>query len=370
MFEDVYKNKRVFLTGHTGFKGAWLAEWLLMLGADVTGYSIRVNEVPDHFTALGLERRMSHIIGDVRDQSALRNAMREAEPDFVFSLAAQSLVRLSYREPVDTMTTNILGTIHVLDGLRHLNRKVACVIVTSDKCYENREILHGYNEDDAMGGHDPYSASKGAAEIVAHSFRRSFFSGADSLARMATARAGNVIGGGDWSEDRIVPDCVRSLVKGDVISVRNPQATRPWQHVLDPLSGYLWLGALLTGAIKLPRVPNALAASGAFNFGPWPEANRSVQDLVIEMLRHWPGQWHVASDAKSVHEAGLLSLAIDKAFHVLQWSPVWSFARSVEATVSWYRSILRGQPAVDQTRADITAYMNDARKAQIRWATL
>ena len=242
-------------------------------------------------------------------------------------------------------------------------------MVTSDKCYENREVLHGYHEGDTMGGHDPYSASKGAAEIVAHSYRRSFFSSPESLITMATARAGNVIGGGDWAEDRIVPDCVRSLLKGDAIAVRNPVATRPWQHVLEPLSGYLWLGALLTGEITLPRVPNAQAVANAFNFGPWLEANRSVKDLVTEILKHWPGEWRDASEAKAVHEAGLLSLAIDKAFHMLQWQPVWDFARNITATADWYRRVAaENLSALDQTRSDITAYMADAKASQVRWA--
>ena len=369
MFANIYRNKRVFITGHTGFKGSWLTEWLLMLGAEVTGFSIRVNDAPDHFTALGLEQRMKHVIGDVRDAQALEQAMLAARPDFVFHLAAQSLVRLSYRQPVNTMSTNIMGTIHLLDALRRLDRQTACVIVTSDKCYENREVLHGYHEDDALGGHDPYSASKGAAEIVAHAYRRSFFSASDSMVGLATARAGNVIGGGDWSEDRLVPDCVRCLMNDEVISVRNPLVTRPWQHVLEPLSGYLWLGTLLTGKIKLPRVPTAQAVSGAFNFGPWPEANRSVQELVTEILKHWPGQWSDASEANAVHEAGLLSLAIDKAFHVMQWAPVWDFAGSVETTAAWYYNVAKNQRnALEQTHADINAYMSDAERAGVAWS--
>lgn len=368
MFADLYKGRRVFVTGHTGFKGSWLSEWLLMLGAEVTGFSIRVNDQPDHFHALGLADRMNHIIGDARDLDALEKAVQNAQPDYVFHLAAQPLVRLSYREPVDTMTTNITGTVHVLDTLRRLNHPVACVIVTSDKCYENREVLHGYREDDPMGGRDPYSASKGAAEIVAHSYRRSFFSGPDSKISMATARAGNVIGGGDWSEDRIVPDCVRSLMRGLLISVRNPAATRPWQHVLEPLSGYLWLGAALSGQLTLPRMLRHSAASDAFNFGPWPEANRPVKDLVTEMLKHWPGQWRDASDAGAVHEAGLLSLAIDKAFHMLQWHPVWSFERNIAATAGWYRHVAEGGAALERTRADISAYMADAAQANVAWA--
>ena len=369
MFANAYKGKRVFVTGHTGFKGSWLTEWLLMLDAEVTGYSIRVNEGADHFTALGHSDRINHVLGDVRDLPKLEQAMRESRPDFVFHLAAQPLVRLSYREPVETMTTNITGTLHVLDVLRRFTHPCSCLIVTSDKCYENREVLHGYREEDAMGGHDPYSASKGAAEIVAHSLRRSFFSGKDSLVRVATARAGNVIGGGDWSEDRIVPDCVRALMRGEPISVRNPIATRPWQHVLEPLSGYLWINALLAGGIKLPRVADALAAADAFNLGPWPEANRNVEALVTEILKHWPGSWRDASEQHAVHEAGLLSLAIDKAFHVLQWQPVWNFEQTISSTATWYRRVaMENANVLDQTRGDITAYMGDAEKTGVRWA--
>lgn len=369
MFANLYQGKKVLLTGHTGFKGSWLAEWLLMLGAEVTGYSHRVYDPPDHFTALALDRRMRHVIGDVRDLAGLEKVIRETRPDFVFHLAAQPLVRLSYRQPVETMSTNVMGTVNLLDALRRVEHPVACVVVTSDKCYENREVLHGYHESDALGGHDPYSASKGAAEIVAHSYRRSYFMGASSPVRMATARAGNVIGGGDWAEDRIVPDCVHSLMRGEAISVRNPVATRPWQHVLEPLSGYLWLGALLTGSVKLPRVPDALAVSSAFNFGPWLEANRSVKDLVAEILKHWPGEWRDASQAGAVHEASLLNLTIDKAWHMLGWQPVWSFAENVRVTARWYhQATQQSASAADLSRADITAYMTAAREAGIPWA--
>ncbi|MBK8742593.1 MAG: CDP-glucose 4,6-dehydratase [Betaproteobacteria bacterium] len=368
MFANTYKGKRVFITGHTGFKGSWLSEWLLMLGAEVTGYSIRVNEGPDHFTDLGLEGRIRHVIGDVRDLPLLKKVVGEARPDFIFHLAAQPLVRLSYQEPVETMTTNITGTLHVLDVLRGLAHRCACIIVTSDKCYENREVLHGYRENDRLGGRDPYSASKGAAELLVHSYRSSFFDGPESKVTVATARAGNVIGGGDWAADRIVPDCARSLARGEAIAIRNPAATRPWQHVLEPLSGYLWLGALLTGEIGLPGGRERSAVSGPFNFGPWPEANRSVRELVTEFLKHWPGQWSEAGGANVVHESGLLSLAIDKAFHVLNWQPVWSFARNVKATAGWYRAVALGATVTERTRGDINAYMSDARDAGIAWA--
>jgi CDP-glucose 4,6-dehydratase len=370
MFANTYHNKKVLITGHTGFKGSWLSEWLLTLGAEVTGFSNRVFDQPDHFAALGLAKRLRHVIGDVRDLAALEKVIQQEKPDFVFHLAALPLVRLSYREPVETMSTNVMGTVNLLDVLRRVQHPVACVVVTSDKCYENREVLHGYHESDALGGHDPYSASKGAAEIVAHSYRRSYFMAADSVVRMATARAGNVIGGGDWAADRIVPDCVRSLMNGDSIAVRNPIATRPWQHVLEPLSGYLWLGALLTGAVKLPRVPDALAVSNAFNFGPLLDANRSVKDLVTEMLKHWSGDWRDASQLGAVHEAGLLNLTIDKAWHILEWKPVWNFAENVSATARWYYQASQvGRETIELTRCDITSYMEAAKVAGITWAT-
>jgi len=371
MFASLYHQKKILITGHTGFKGSWLSEWLLLLGAEVTGFSNRTSPPPDHFTALGLDQRMRHEIGDVRDLPALEKVLCETRPDFVFHLAAQPLVRLSYREPVETMNTNVMGTVNLLDALRRMRHPVACVVVTSDKCYENREVLHGYHESDALGGHDPYSASKGAAEIVAQSYRRSYFMAPDSLVRMATARAGNVIGGGDWAEDRIVPDCVRCLMRDEAIAVRNPAATRPWQHILEPLSGYLWLGALLTGAVKLPRVPDALAVSSAFNFGPWLEANRTVEDLVTEMLKHWPGTWRDASQPGAVHEAGLLNLSIDKVWHILSWQPVWSFADNVRATARWYQQATQaGAAAGDLTRGDIRAYVEAAKAARVPWACL
>jgi CDP-glucose 4,6-dehydratase len=369
VFANRYQGKRVFITGHTGFKGSWLAEWLLMLGAQVTGFSLDDRESPDHFTQLGLAQRMNHLVGDVRDADGLRRALHTTRPDIVFHLAAQSLVRRSYREPAQTMETNIMGTVNLLEALRDFGHPAACVIVTSDKCYENREVLTGYREDDPLGGRDPYSASKGAAEIVAHSYRRSFFSSTDSAVRMATARAGNVIGGGDWSEDRIVPDCIRNLMSGKPIGVRNPAATRPWQHVLEPLSAYLWLGALLSGTHERPGDSTASAVSTAFNFGPPVEANRSVADLVGELLKHWPGQWQSLAQDDGPYEAGRLGLACDKAFHLLDWRPVWSFEQNVEATAQWYRVVAADENAApEQTRGDISSYVADARRMGLRWA--
>ena len=243
MFNQAFKGKRVWLSGHTGFKGAWLAEWLLALGAQVRGYALPPDQSQPLFGGLALGPRLESELADIRDVAAVRRSITDFQPDFVFHLAAQPLVRLSYEIPAETMATNVMGTVHVLEALRELRKPCAAVMVTSDKCYENREWVYGYREEDPMGGHDPYSASKGTAELAINSYRRSFFQ--EHPTKIASARAGNVIGGGDWAVDRIVPDCMRALERNQVIGVRNPKATRPWQHVLEPLSGYLWLGACL-----------------------------------------------------------------------------------------------------------------------------
>lgn len=368
-FGDRYRGRRVFVTGHTGFKGSWLTEWLLALGAHVTGYSLPPPTSPALFDQLGLVSRLDHQLGDVRNLDGLTRALRAAKPDFVFHLAAQPLVRLSYTQPVDTFATNVMGTVNLLEAVRSLDHPCCVVVVTTDKCYENREWLHAYREEDPMGGWDPYSASKGAAEIATAAYRRSFFSAATSPVRVATARAGNVIGGGDWALDRIVPDCVRALRAGEGIPVRNRVATRPWQHVLEPLSGYLWLGAALEDAADLPGVnfERPMYAS-AFNFGPELASNRTVGELVNEVLRTWPGRWEDRSDPHAVHEAKLLNLAIDKAHHLLSWSPVWSFEQTVQYTVAWYRQVDGGADAQALTAAQIQSYAQDARTAGLAWA--
>jgi CDP-glucose 4,6-dehydratase len=368
VFSGAYEGASVFVTGHTGFKGSWLCEWLLAMGATVTGYSDKIADGPTMFAAIGLEPRINHVLGDVRDPEALIASIDAARPDYVFHLAAQPLVRLSYEEPAQTFATNVMGTINVLEALRILDRPTACVLVTSDKCYENREVLSGYREDDPMGGYDPYSASKGAAEIAIHAYRRSFFMSASSPVRIGSGRAGNVIGGGDWSSDRIVPDCVRSLLAGKPISVRNPLATRPWQHVLESLSGYLWLGALLGGRCQMPRVAAPIDASEGFNFGPWPNANRSVEELVNKILTHWPGDWDHNGGSGSYHEAALLGLAVDRAYHKLGWTPALTFPEAVERTTAWYRdTATKGIDARKQTIADLAFYVEAARQQQIAW---
>ena len=368
-FADIYRGKRILLTGHAGFKGSWLAEWLLSLGADVTGLSLEPATQPALFDLLRLQDRLTHLTGDIRDLAVVKSAVGTSRPDFIFHLAAQPLVRLSYDQPVETYATNIMGTAHVLEAARLAGRPCTVIVVTTDKCYENKEWVHAYREEDPMGGYDPYSSSKGAAELVVASYRRSFFNAPDSPVKVATARAGNVIGGGDWAADRIVPDCIRALTAGQPVPVRNKIATRPWQHVLEPLSGYLWLGAALSeNAPTRFRHPPAHYASG-FNFGPTLNSNRSVADLVQEILKHWPGAWVDKSDPLAVHEASLLNLATDKAFHLLEWRPVWSFEETIANTVAWYRDAASSTPeSASRTRDQIAAYVAAARSAGIVWA--
>ncbi len=362
-FGGAFAGKRVLVTGHTGFKGSWLCEWLLALGADVTGLALPPASTPALFDELGLASRMKDRRGDIRDLATVRAAVDAAQPDFVFHLAAQPLVRLSYAQPVETYATNIMGTVHLLEAVRLAGIRCAVVVVTTDKCYENTERAHAYREDEPMGGHDPYSSSKGATELVVSAYRRSYFSAANSPVKLASARAGNVIGGGDWALDRIVPDCIRSLQRGETIPVRNRHATRPWQHVLEPLSGYLWLAAQL-GAAKSPG--SELAS--AFNFGPTPDATRPVVSLVEEVLKHWPGKWEDRTDPKAVHEATLLSLAIDKAARVLGWKPVWDFTATITQTVEWYRAVSTdASVAAALTRRQIAAYETAARALNLTW---
>ncbi len=385
-FADFYAGKRVLVTGHTGFKGAWLSEWLLELGAYVTGLSLPPDTEPALFNQLGLATRLDHRLVDVRDPAGLRAVLRETRPDVLFHLAAQPLVRASYRLPAETYAINVMGTVHVLDALRDATHPCAAVIITTDKCYENREWLHSYREDDPLGGHDPYSSSKGCAEIAVSSFRRSFFHKPARAAlggipvAVASARAGNVIGGGDWAQDRIVPDCVRHLLRGEPIRVRNPHATRPWQHVLEPLSGYLWLAALLHTALStaLDAGPgdaddardDALhRLASAFNFGPAQTAACPVSSLVNEFLKHWPGTWIDDSAAPAPHEARFLNLATDKAWRLLHWHPAWDFPTTIARTAEWYR--LATFPGLSDVRglttSHIRQYLLAARRQSLPW---
>lgn len=339
----VFRGKRVLLTGHTGFKGAWLAEWLIDLGAQVYGYSLPPKS-PALFERLALATRLDHRIGEIGDARAVAARIDEVQPDFVFHLAAQALVRRSYVEPLGTFATNVTGTCNVLAGLGTVKKSCAVVIVTSDKCYANHESGRLYREDDALGGRDPYSASKAAAEIVTASWRDSFFPPSKVAAAevlpvgIATARAGNVIGGGDWADDRIVPDCLRALAKGEAIRVRNPASVRPWQHVLEPLGGYLLLAAEIYTALGQRSVERLQTVCSAFNFGPSPGDHRPVADLAGEILKHIPGTWVDVSNPQAPHEAGLLHLATDKARAKLGWAPRWNFEQAVAKTVEWDRA--------------------------------
>lgn len=364
LFGGVFSGARALVTGHTGFKGSWLCEWLLSLNAQVTGYALEPDASPSLFTQLGLANRLEHIVGDIRSAAAVKQVILDTRPNFVFHLAAQPLVRRSYREATYTWETNVLGTVHVLEALRSLDNECAVLMVTTDKCYENREWPFGYRESDRLGGHDPYSSSKGAAELAIASWRDSFFSEGHPV-RIASARAGNVIGGGDWAEDRIVPDLIRALLRGEMIRVRNPSATRPWQHVLEPNSGYLALAAALTTRGDDPRLESA------FNIGPGPDANQPVRHLVETALEHWPGSWTAVPALDVLHEASLLKLDAGKIQAVVGWRPTWTFAEAVHRTVSWYRDMLCGNGGCDaaaRTLSDIRAFEASAAERGIGWA--
>ena len=324
-----WRERRVLVTGHTGFKGAWLSLWLAELGARVLGYALPPATTPDLFAQLGIDRRIRSVIADIRDGKRLLAAGRELEPEIVLHLAAQSLVRSSYDAPIETFDVNVMGTAHVLEAARQLPSVKAVVIVTTDKCYENREWDWGYREVDAIGGHDPYSTSKACAELVTASYRKSFL--AKSSVGVASARAGNVIGGGDWAKDRIIPDLVRGATVGEPVVVRNPQSTRPWQHALDVLRGYLVL------AERLYSEPARY--SEAWNFGPTPDDVRSVSELATLMCEHWGtgAAWRHEPTIQQ-HEARSLTLDSTKARTVLHWKPRLSFEQSVRWTVDWYRT--------------------------------
>lgn len=332
MFAGYYTGRRALITGHTGFKGGWLALWLKELGAEVHGFSLPPPMEPNLYATIQQHSVVSDGRGDVRNLEQVTATIEQVRPEIIFHLAAQPLVRLSYQQPLETLLTNTVGTAHILEAVRQVELGCPIILVTTDKCYENRNWEHAYREGDPLGGHDVYSASKAAAELVASAWRRSFFQDHPNLGPIATVRAGNVIGGGDYAADRIVPDAVRALIAGQAIPVRNPHATRPWQHVLDCLSGYLCLGARLAGSGK-----NSPVAS-AFNFGPDPSANRPVRELVEGILEGWPGTWRNLAPPDAPHEAAKLNLSIKKASDKLGWQPAWDFENTVEQTIAWYRA--------------------------------
>lgn len=363
MLRSEYTNKVVVVTGHTGFKGSWLTAWLKFLGAKVVGIALDPPTAPSHFIAAGLDAGLVDHRIDIRNPVLLENVITDVQPDFVFHLAAQALVRRSYEDPLETWQTNVLGTLNLLEALRKLAKPCAAVIITSDKCYDNVEWVWGYRETDEMGGPDPYSASKGAAELAIRSHIKSYFPKETSLVRIASARAGNVIGGGDWAENRIVPDCVKAWSTNNLVELRNPHSTRPWQHVLEPLSGYLSLAIGLTQRPELHGQP--------FNFGPQAQQNQSVLTLVQQMALYWDQvRWQdVSGLADGPYESGLLKLNCDKALHYLQWHAVMGFEDTVRMTAEWYRAYYHQPTQIAAlTNAQIAAYTAIAKQHGLGWA--
>ncbi len=349
VLRQVFKGKKVLVTGDTGFKGSWLCLWLHELGAEVLGFALPPVNSDDHFNLLGLRSMIRHVDGDISDLAKVRRAVDDFKPEILFHLAAQAIVRVSYQDPKTTFDTNVGGTVNVLEAVRHCGSLKAIVDITSDKCYFNNEWLWGYRESDTLGGHDPYSASKAAAELVVAAYRDSFFQARRNIG-VASARAGNVIGGGDWAKDRIIPDCIRSLKGQAPIVIRNPQSTRPWQHVLEPLSGYLTL------AVRLLEDPVKFA--GAYNFGPAAGSIRTVKDVVDGVVAAWgSGSINVCPEPNAPHEAGLLHLNCDKAYQVLGWSSRWDADQTIRETVAWYKEMLNGRAVLSLSREQINRYM-------------
>ena len=364
MFSDIYKGKKVLITGHTGFKGTWLTTWLLSLGADVIGISKDIPTQPSMFEILGLEDKIQHHNIDIRDINALSQVITDEKPDFVFHLAAQAIVSTSYDEPLDTISSNVMGTTNLLESLRISNHQCTAIIITSDKAYDNVEQIWGYKENDPMGGKDIYSGSKGAAELIFKSYYHSFFKSEESNVRLAVARAGNVIGGGDWAQDRIVVDCVEAWSKSKSVEIRSPEATRPWQHVLEPLSGYLNLGQELC---------NDRGLNGeSFNFGPRAEQNHTVVELLKNLSEYW--YFESVSDAFTVtgnipfHEAALLKLNCDKALTLLQWQATLQYQDTIEFTSKWYYNYYKNNGDImQQTIQQISEYENIAKLKSLKW---
>ena len=356
MFADIYRHKRVIVTGHTGFKGSWLTLWLQQLGADVCGISLPMPQEHSHFQLLNLPVRTEY--RDLRCNTGLEELFQEFQPQAVFHLAAQALVRTSYLKPLETYEVNVLGTARILEACRKTPSVQAIVAISSDKCYENREVLRPYCEDDPMGGYDPYSASKGCMELLLNSYRRSFFTPAQP-ALLASARAGNVIGGGDWAEDRLVPELMQAATRGETAVLRNPGAVRPWQHVLEPLSGYLLLGQCL--------FQNRREAAQAWNFGPALEDNISVADLAAKLAAAWPGlNYRSEPNPDAPHEASLLRLDCRKAAEQLQWHGVWSADQAIRKTAEWYRDFFSRRQI--NSLSDLHEYCEDAARRNLPWA--
>jgi len=354
LFANIYKGKRVLVTGHTGFKGSWLCLWLTELGAEVTGASLSPKTEHNHWDFLNL--KIDDLRCDIRDAIEVEQIIKSIQPEIVFHLAAQPLVRSSYRDPLETWSTNVMGTANVLEACRHTPSVQAIVAITTDKCYENYELSRGYCEDDRLGGYDPYSASKAGSELVAASYRRAFFD-AEAGALLATARAGNVIGGGDWSEDRLIPDLIRAISENKSLEIRSPNATRPWQHVLESLSGYLMLGQKLLMGYR--------EVAGPWNFGPEPEGNQTVSEVLEKLNKAWTDiRWHEAKGPQP-HESSLLYLNSNKAHSKLNWQPVWNINCTIEKTADWYKQWLQTGEVI--SRQQLASYVSDASCADIEW---
>ena len=348
-FTNFYKDKTVLLTGATGFKGSWMALWLYQMGANVIDYSLAPLSEEDHFCLLNLEKKITHISGNILDQKKLNGVVKKYKPEIVFHLAAQALVQLSYNEPKLTFDTNVAGSVNILEAVRDSNSIKSFIYVTSDKAYKNKEWTWGYRENDELGGHDPYSASKAAAEIVFSSYNESFFS-KNAKIGVGSVRAGNVIGGGDWALDRIIPDCIRSIRANKPILIRNPHATRPWQHVLEPLSGYLLL------AMRLYKEPDKF--SGAWNFGPNIKSIKTVKKLSEKVISVFgKGKLELGFDKNANHEASILHLNCDKSNTHLSWYPTWGFDETIERTVNWYIGQLKGDNPISLTMKDINEFI-------------
>jgi CDP-glucose 4,6-dehydratase len=345
-----WKSKKVFLTGHTGFKGSWMSLWLQSMGAIVKGYSLKPNTNPNLFTEANVGENIESEIGDIRDLNQISKSMFDFNPDVLIHMAAQPLVRLSYQEPVDTYTTNVIGTVNVLEAARKCKSLKAIVCVTTDKCYENKEWDWGYRESDPMGGHDPYSSSKGCAELVTSAYRRSFFNGKDT-ASVASARAGNVIGGGDWADDRLIPDVLKAFKKSEPVVIRNPLSTRPWQHVLEPIAGYLVLAENL-------YMHGDDFAEG-WNFGPKDEGCKPVNWILDKMVNKWGAgaSWELDKN-NNPHEAGFLKLDCSKAVNRLKWQPKWSLQETLEMIVNWHQNYLKGNDIKKECLKEINKYTN------------
>jgi len=364
MIKNTFNGKTVLVTGHTGFKGTWLSLWLKQLGANVSGISFDIPSEPSHFIAASLGTQIDDYRLDIRDTDSLKKLIHEIQPDFVFHLAAQALVRHSYDNPLETISTNTLGTANVLDALRTIDKPVVAVMITSDKAYDNVEWVWGYRETDRLGGKDPYSASKGMAELVIRTYVESFFNSPDSNIRVGITRAGNVIGGGDWAKDRIVPDCMDAWSRNKKVDIRSPNATRPWQHVLEPLSGYL--------ALAVALFHDSSKHGEAYNFGPPAKQNYSVRLLIDEMAKYWDNiRWNdISQSQEHLHEAGLLKLNCDKALFDLNWMPSLQFEETVRMTVQWYKVFYENDvnSMNDFTLSQIIEYTKLAQERGIEWA--